>query len=610
MGEPLKLPPLERDICLEQLELREDKGVTRLSFSASSEIPIERWFGQEILSHDPKAVRLDRAKQGAMPLLFNHEWGDPIGMVDKARISDNRMMVDAHLYDTARAKEVGQMIAGGLKNISIGYRIHVVEEDTKEGTFTARDWEPYEVSVVTVPADPTVGIGRKAQGEALEVRMISNPAASATKGVKMETQPTAAAVPATEGARVIDNGYDPVKAQQERAAQIRKMAQAMDLNDERSIQHWIMSGKNWNEIGDDMIKAKTARTTAAVTQSTGIGLTEGEAKRFSMVKAINAVIYRDWSKAGFEAAVSKAEQQRAGKVLNEFTFAIPAEVENLKRVLISGTATQGGNLVQTDLVSFIDILRNRTVCFQAGVMVMGGLVGAIAIPRKTAGGTGAWVAETGTATANEMTIGQLTMSPKRFAGYQEYSKQLMIQSTPSIESLIFSDLAGEIAVKIDAGILRGTGANNPLGIRFNAIGTANPTAGTAVVYSDMIRFQTTVAGSNAFFEGFTYVTTPTVAGILMGKARFTNSDTPVWNGGILNGTVVGQRAWSSVQVTSGEMLAGDFSTVIFGQWAGVEIEVNPYANFQADIVGVKGTVYGDVGVRYPGAFAVGTGMTG
>ena len=58
------------------------------------------------------------------------------------------------------------------------------------------------------------------------------------------------------------------------------------------------------------------------------------------------------------------------------------------------------------------------------------------------------------------------------------------------------------------------------------------------------------------------------------------------------------------------MLAGDFSQVVIGEWGTVEIEANPYANFQAGIVGVRAMYSCDVLVRYPAAFSIGTGITG
>jgi len=128
-----------------QLEIREEKGKKKLRFSASSEEPVERWFGIEVLSHEPGAVRLERAKAGAMPLLFNHDSKDPRGMVDDAEIEDHRLVVETHFFDTERAQELERMVEGGLHNVSIAYRLHVVEEDKDRERFTATDWEPFEV---------------------------------------------------------------------------------------------------------------------------------------------------------------------------------------------------------------------------------------------------------------------------------------------------------------------------------------------------------------------------------------------------------------------------------------------------------------------------------
>jgi hypothetical protein len=88
MGEPMKLPPLTREVPFDEITIRAVDGVTRLSFPASSEKPVERWFGDEVLSHADGAVRLDRAKRGAMPLLFNHNRDDAIGVIDGARVAD------------------------------------------------------------------------------------------------------------------------------------------------------------------------------------------------------------------------------------------------------------------------------------------------------------------------------------------------------------------------------------------------------------------------------------------------------------------------------------------------------------------------------------------
>jgi hypothetical protein len=150
MTEALKLPPMARDGIGVPIEVRAEDAITRMTFAASSELPVERYFGEEVLSHEKSSIRLDRVTRGAMPLLFNHNWDDPIGVVDGARVEDGRLVVDAHLFETARAGEIAQMVKGGLRNVSLGYRIHVVEEDTKQHRYTATDWEPYAQQILEV----------------------------------------------------------------------------------------------------------------------------------------------------------------------------------------------------------------------------------------------------------------------------------------------------------------------------------------------------------------------------------------------------------------------------------------------------------------------------
>jgi HK97 family phage major capsid protein len=245
---------------------------------------------------------------------------------------------------------------------------------------------------------------------------------------------------------------------------------------------------------------------------------------------------------------------------------------------------------------------------------MSGLSGPVTIPTQAAAGAVGWLLESGTATENNLTVGQKTMSMKTVGGYQQFSRNLLMQASPDVEGLINSDLAALIALKVDAAVLAGTSTDSsvPLGIRYQTgLGTANPTSGTAVNYADLIRFQSTVASSNALFDQFTYVCHPAISALLMGK--FTNAtygEAPLWGGALLDGTVVGKPAMSSLQITSGTILGGDFSQVFLGEWGTVEIETNPYANFQAGIVGIRAFYSCDVLVRYPAAFAIGTGITG
>lgn len=609
------------------LVIRKDGEKRTLAFSASSETPVDRWYGQEILSHDKKAVRLDRASRGAMPLLFNHNIDDPVGMISTAKTEGGRLMVEATLFETARAKEVVAMIDGGLRNVSLAYRINVVEEDKKSETFTVTDWEPYEVSIVTVPADPTVGIGRGAETE-YEVRMVrtSQPAAatSPTKeaGMEKEKDASAGATAVSEEPKKEDQRHDPVEYEKNRKRAIENLCRINKLDDKYK-DHWIGSGLSIEEVSDDILRIMEERGKTNPQPASRLGLTSKETQQFSIMRAVKAICDKDWTHAPFELDCSRSVAQKLGKVVDPGRFFVPFEVmqrpvelpvERLERMLgrrdlTVGTAGAGGYLVATNNVGFIEILRNRSVVSRMGARRLPGLQGSVTVPRQSAAGTAYWLSTEATAiTESQQTFVQMALSPKNVGAYTEISRQLLLQSSPGAEGIVTDDLAQVVAIAVDLAALNGSGASGqPTGV-INTSGIGAVT-GTSLGYAGVLEFQTDVAGSNVMPTAGGYVTTPAVSSLMMQRARFSNTDTPLWVGNIWDGAMAGFPAMSSNQVPSANMLFGDWQELVIGEWGVLEVEVNPYANFAAGIIGVRAIYSMDVGVRRPFAFSLATSIT-
>lgn len=146
-----------------QLELAPEGEQRAYSASLSSEAPVERWFGTEVLSHAPEAVNLERASRG-LPLLFNHDMDQHLGKVRNVTIEGGRLRGELTFGKRQQAVEIREEIdAGMLGDISIRYSIDEYETKTDEhghDTVTVTRWTVLEASVVTVPADPNVGVGR------------------------------------------------------------------------------------------------------------------------------------------------------------------------------------------------------------------------------------------------------------------------------------------------------------------------------------------------------------------------------------------------------------------------------------------------------------------
>lgn len=142
----------------------------RFILSFSSEEPYERYWGREILDHDPKAVDLTRLNTLGV-LLFNHNRDKVLGKINRAWIENQRGMAEVEFDEDDQSEIIFQKVKSGtLKGVSTGYKIGVIEEVmpnkiSTDGRFAgpcdvARQWMPYEISIVSVPADATVGVGR------------------------------------------------------------------------------------------------------------------------------------------------------------------------------------------------------------------------------------------------------------------------------------------------------------------------------------------------------------------------------------------------------------------------------------------------------------------
>lgn len=144
----------------------------KFTLSFSSEEPYDRWWGTEILDHNPKAVDLARLNDIGC-LLFNHNRDAVIGKINRAWLENNRGCAEVEFDTDAQSEIIYQKVRSGtLKGVSVGYRIDSIEEvlagkTTADGRFSgpceiARKWCPLEISIVSVPADGTVGVGREA----------------------------------------------------------------------------------------------------------------------------------------------------------------------------------------------------------------------------------------------------------------------------------------------------------------------------------------------------------------------------------------------------------------------------------------------------------------
>ena len=346
-----------------------------------------------------------------------------------------------------------------------------------------------------------------------------------------------------------------------------------------------------------------------------IGMNADERKRYSLTRAIRAAVSGDWSQAGLEREASEAVAQRSGR--EPQSFFVPNDVlVGEKRDMTVGTDADGGYLKGTELLggSFIDYLANKMFVRSAGATLMTGLVGDVAIPSKTATGTGYWVAESGAPTESKPTLDQVALSPKTVGAFTDISRKLLKQSTPAADMLVQDDLSLVLALAIDLAALHGTGTSNqPTGIAATTgIGTVvGGTNGAAPTWADIVALETEVSVDNADIGRLAYMTNAKVRGKLKSTAIGTDQRM-VWGDG--NTPLNGYPAYVTSQVSStltkgtssgvcSAIFFGNWADLIIGMWGGLDILVDPYTGSSSGTVRVTAFQDVDIVVRHAASFA-------
>lgn len=157
------LDTLYREMPLSVTGSDEDQRSVALSFS--SDVPYTRYDYlsdrkyNEILSHEPGAVDIGRLEEIGT-LLFNHDSDQPIGGIEKVWIEGGKGRALVRFDEDEDAEKIFQKVKrGSLRGVSVGYRVHEWEKRGKEDMIATK-WEPLEISIVSVPADASVGVGR------------------------------------------------------------------------------------------------------------------------------------------------------------------------------------------------------------------------------------------------------------------------------------------------------------------------------------------------------------------------------------------------------------------------------------------------------------------
>ena len=566
-----------------------DEETRTVRIAVSSEEPVERSFGNEILDHNERSIDLSFARSGTMPLLLDHDPRQQIGVVENVNLdgSARRLRATVRFGRNGLAKEVFDDVVDGIRsNISVGYHVNSMVEDGAN-SYRVDNWLPMEVSVVSIPADRTVGVGRSA----IEAPP-AKPKTETRNEVKTMTDEVKVDVEAVRA--------DAARSAAKDTAEMYRLAAKHSKRD--MADKAVAEGRTLAEFRGELLEA--IGNQPLDTQE--IGLTKSEVRDFSLMKAVRAMAnptdrnaQRD---AEFEFEASREAAQRAG--IDPQGLYLPHDVlrswnqrdlNTSNDSALVAEAYRGGD--------FIDVLRNASSVMQAGATMLTGLSGDVKIPKKTAASSGAWIAtEGGASTESEPTFGQVTMSPKTVGSFTDITRLMMMQSSLDIENLVRNDLSTGIALAIDNGALQGSGSSGqPTGIK-NTSGINAPTSFAAAnpTFAEVVAMETAVAEDNALMGNLAYILPAGMLGALKTTAKDSGSGLFVADGNQLNG----YNAIVSNQVTAGDLYFGNFADLLIGMYGGLDITVDPYTASTSGTVRIVALQTVDVAVRHAVSFAL------
>ncbi|MFD3318036.1 phage major capsid protein [Alteromonas macleodii] len=612
-------PVMQRDMEAQIEKVDEESRIVTLSFS--SEYEVERWGWVETLGHEEGECDLARINNKG-PFLSDHNWNDQRGVIQKAWIEKGRGYAEIKMSRNPLGQQLLIDMQDEIRvNVSVGYRIHAAKLTREENDldyYRVTHWEPLEISSVSVPADPTVGVGRNAETNdnpvkitTTEVRKMDDtkiqdnnaPDETAERSESPETTNQTK----REFAEPRKVKTSPEASDAQRIAETARQYGATELGND-----FIAKGRSYEEFNKALIRELHGKRKDPEAESTMINLdvSEKELRKYSVINALRAVATGNFKNAGLEREMSEAIAQKVGRDADGIYLSYEAMGYGLRQMQLArmqsaGGAGKGAELVATELHAemYIEALRAQAVVGQLGARMVSGLVGDVDIPKQNGSATFYWVEEDGEATDSDLSFTTVQLRPKTLATAVPITRRIMNQSTPDIEALVMADIMRGQSLGLDQGALYGSGiGNEPTGIAntsgIGAISFATPNSPT---WAETVAFETDVAEANADANTMAYLMRPSLRGKLKTTEKASGTGQFIWQ----NGRVNDYNAAVTTQMNAGQMLFGDFSQALIGLWGALDVVPDRATKVASGGLVMRLFQDADVAVRHPQAFCLG-----
>ncbi|MGC0802067.1 phage major capsid protein [Pantoea agglomerans] len=600
-----------REISVGDIDI--DKRTIEIAFV--SETPVSRVIDDqvfyEILLCNPENVNLSRLNNGrGGPVLFNHDRDKLLGRVINARMDADKVgRATIQLSAAGLGNTMFQMAGEGILNsVSIGYNIY--DYYMAGNNIIVTSYEIYEVSLVTVPADDTVGVGRsddfEYQLETANQKELNTSDETNSEGTEMENAQTE-----TDEVRE-DNDIKEtpeVVNDDTGAVENKESSDVTDsekLNSNEEIESREMDDEETETASDDETTEEVAeeerkRELTAIGSVLNIDVSEAIEKGISITdfkrqlnnKKPNVKDNKTMTKSVINGLIRSAA---AGEEFKGDRVQVP--VNELVRQTSTAPAT-GGSLVKEVYVdSYIDVLRANSIFAQLPIQVFSGLSGEgnLILPKLSSDFTQMFtmIAEGADSPLVDASFERLVLKPQTFSGSVPITRTL-IKSADTAERYVQDAMVRGAGLKLEKLILDQIVAAAP-----------NETLTAAPTQADIQNALAVLASQNVRLDSVVAVVHPTTASALRNILVGANTAAKYMIEGFRF------EAWlcdsvkviESTQVAAGQIVLGDFSEVILASWGGLEVDRDDTTLRASQGIVLRTFAYIDHAVAHEEAFYV------
>ena len=599
------------DLVMRAMDMGEkaiDPETRTVRVGVSSEEPVKRSFGMEVIDHSRESMNLDFLNSGRAPLLLDHDMERQIGVVESVELDEEarRLRAVVRFGKGERASEIFDDVTDGIRqNISVGYRVdgRVERKDDPDEYYRVAT-TPMEISIVSIPADQSslVGVGRS------------------------NSEPLSATIQ-TEEKDMSEIDMDAVRQEAAKAArkdakEIMTLARKHNRADlgEDAIGRGVSVDEFRGELLD-VIGNEPLETPAHV-----VDMPVKEQREYSLARMIRAQASGDWSEAGFEREMADEVQRRTGRAARGVY--VPDFAWRAGAMATAATGAVGDENVVDNFIPtvhrgdmFIEALRSRQVMANLGVTFMGGLTNRIKMPKFSAGATAAFVEELGDVADQSQTDAGVTLQPRTMGAFVDISRLALKESVPALDQIVQDDLLRAAADLIESTAISGSGSGGaPTGILNNGdVGNVDISAGTdvaALTWADLTDLVKTVEDADGIINAQTlgWLSNPKVKAKMANTVKVSSTDSVMllndpWN------SIYGYRAEFTSNVPSNlnpgdggtdasALIFGDFSQLIVGLFGGADIMIDETTGGLAGTTRIIMHQDIDVAIRHGASFAI------